>query len=68
MPRDSRTRTFRLVAYGIFIGFSTLYVLLIARGIIVSLMHQGAMASAAPPGVTAPAGAAQAPTSVPANR
>jgi hypothetical protein len=43
MPRDPETRTFRLVVFGTFVGFSTLYILLIARGIIVSLMHQGAL-------------------------
>jgi hypothetical protein len=43
MARDPETRTFRLVVFGIFVGFSTLYILLIARGIILSLMHQGAL-------------------------
>jgi len=43
MPRDRQSRPFRIAAYAVFIGFSTLYVLLVARGIIVSLMHQGAL-------------------------
>ncbi len=43
MPRDPETRPFRLAVFGIFVGFSTLYVLLIARGIILSLLHQGAL-------------------------
>jgi len=43
MPRDPETRPFRLVVFGIFVGFATLFILLIARGIILSLMHQGAL-------------------------
>ena len=49
MPRDPETRPFRLAVFGIFVGFSTLYVLLIARGIILSLLHQGALSLARGP-------------------
>jgi hypothetical protein len=41
MPPSPQTRPFRLAVFGIFVAFSTLYILLIARGIILSLMHQG---------------------------
>lgn len=41
MPPAARSSPFRLAVFGLFVAFATLYIVLIARGIIVSLMHQG---------------------------
>ena len=49
MPRSAATRPFRLATMTVFVAFSTIYVLLVARGLVTALLHEGALPPTAVP-------------------